>query len=210
MIELEHVDLSIQRTHILKDITVSFSRGQIHGIVGRNGSGKTMMMKCICGFVRPTSGTIAVDGQRIGIDVDFPKNLGCIIEVPGFVPSYSGYRNLAYLAGLKKVIGRAEIEEAMRIVGLDPALKRHVSKYSLGMRQRLGLAQALMENPELLILDEPMNGLDKTGVEDMRSLFLELKTQGKTILLASHSAEDIQILCDTVWEMDHGVLTRMS
>ena len=167
-------------------------------------------MKCICGFVKPTEGTVRVDGKQIGKDCDFPENVGIIIETPGFIPYYSGYRNLKLLADLNKKIDGDKIKETMKQVGLDPNLKRHVKKYSLGMRQRLGLAQAIMENPDLLILDEPMNGLDKEGVADMRKYLLELKEQGKTILIASHSAEDIEVLCDTVCEMDKGILTKLS
>ena len=206
MIQIKNVSLTINKTVILKSVCASFERGKIHGLIGRNGSGKTMLMKCICGFIKPSQGEIFVDGKRVGKDVDFPKNTGIIIETPGFIPYYSGYKNLKLLAGLNNKIGKQEVREAMEKVGLDPDLKRHVKKYSLGMRQRLGLAQAIMEGPELLILDEPMNGLDKDGVKDMREYLLALKMQGKTIIIASHSAEDIDILCDTVSEMDKGRL----
>ncbi|MCH5196988.1 MAG: ATP-binding cassette domain-containing protein [Oscillospiraceae bacterium] len=209
MIEIKNVDLTIRKTPILKNVSVHFERGKIHGLIGRNGSGKTMLMKCVCGFVKPTSGEIAVDGLKIGRDCDFPKSIGVIIETPGFVPYYSGYKNLKLLADLNKKITSEDIKNTMKAVGLDPELKRHVRKYSLGMRQRLGLAQAIMEDPELLILDEPMNGLDKDGVRDMRQYLLDLKARGKTILIASHSAEDIDVLCDTVCEMDKGVLTAI-
>lgn len=203
------MNLIIGKEHILHNITVSFEEGKIHGLIGRNGSGKTMLMKCICGFVRYTNGRISVAGDIIGKDVDFPKSIGIIIETPGFIPYYSGYKNLKLLAGLKNQISKTDIENTIRTVGLDPSLKKSVRKYSLGMRQRLGMAQAIMEHPDLLILDEPMNGLDKDGVSDMRKLLMELKKEGKTILLASHSAEDIDILCDTVHEMDKGYLTRL-
>jgi len=207
MIEVNDLSLIIKNSPILSDINVTFEHGKIHGLIGRNGSGKTMLMKCICGFVKPTSGEIRVDGKRIGKDCDFPDNTGIIIETPGFIPYYSGYKNLKLLADLRGKISKEDVKMAMERVGLDPNLKRHVRKYSLGMRQRLGLAQAIMENPDLLILDEPMNGLDKDGVKDMRQYLLDLKAQGKTILIASHSAEDIDVLCDTVCEMDKGVLT---
>ena len=209
MIEIKNVSLILQKNEILKDISVHFERGKIHGLIGRNGSGKTMLMKCICGFVKPTAGEILVDGKRIGKDCDFPKNAGIIIETPGFIPYYSGYKNLKLLADLRGKISREDIRKTMEQFGLNPDLKRHVRKYSLGMRQRLGLAQAIMENPDLLVLDEPMNGLDKDGVADMREYLLALKEQGKTILIASHSAEDIDILCDTVCEMDKGKLEKV-
>lgn len=209
MIKAENVCLTLQKNEILKNVSIHFERGKIHGLIGRNGSGKTMLMKCICGFVKPTSGEITVDGKRIGKDCDFPNNAGIIIETPGFIPYYSGLKNLKLLADLRKKITTDDIRNTMKQVGLDPDLKRHVRKYSLGMRQRLGLAQAIMENPDLLILDEPMNGLDKDGVEDMRKYLLDLKAQGKTILIASHSAEDIDVLCDTVCEMDKGKLEKI-
>ena len=209
MIKVESLVLNIKRTCILQSISIEFEKGKIHGLIGRNGSGKTMLMKCICGFVRPTAGTVTVAGKQVGRECDFPESMGIIIETPGFIPYYSGYRNLKLLADLNKKIGRDEIRNTMKKVGLDPDLKRHVRKYSLGMRQRLGLAQAIMENPDLLILDEPMNGLDKEGVADMRQYLLNLKAQGKTILIASHSAEDIAVLCNTVCEMDKGELKKI-
>ena len=209
MVEINNLNLTIGKTAILKSVSVSFDAGKIHGLIGRNGSGKTMLMKCVCGFVRPTAGKVRVAGKQIGKDCDFPESVGIIIETPGFIPYYSGYRNLKLLADLNKRIGKEEIRKTMQRVGLDPDLKRHVRKYSLGMRQRLGLAQAIMENPDLLILDEPMNGLDKEGVADMRKYLLDLKAQDKTILIASHSSEDIDVLCDTVCEMDKGVLTKI-
>ncbi|MBS5664474.1 MAG: ATP-binding cassette domain-containing protein [Roseburia sp.] len=206
IIEVRGLSLTIGKTAILNDVTVSLEAGKIHGLIGRNGSGKTMLMKCICGFIRPTRGVVVVDGKRVGKDVDFPKNMGIIIETPGFIPYYSGYKNLKLLAGLRNKIGKEEIIQAMERTGLDPKLKRHVKKYSLGMRQRLGLAQAIMEDPDILILDEPMNGLDKDGVEDMRRYLIDLREQGKTILIASHSSEDISVLCDSVYEMEKGIL----
>lgn len=209
IIQVKNLDLTINKTQILKNVCVSFEKGKIHGLIGRNGSGKTMLMKCICGFIRPTGGEIFVNGNQVGKDCDFPVNIGIIIETPGFIPYYSGYKNLKLIADLNKKISPEQIKQAMTRVGLDPELKRHVVKYSLGMRQRLGLAQAIMENPDILILDEPMNGLDKDGVEDMRKYLLDFRKQGKSIIIASHSTEDIEVLCDTVCEMDKGVLTKI-
>ena len=206
MIKVDNVSLTIRKNEILKSVSVEFDKGKIHGLIGRNGSGKTMLMKCICGFVKVTSGEITVDGKRVGKDIDFPKDMGIIIETPGFIPYYSGYKNLKLLAGLNNKIGKEQVRESMKKVGLDPDLKRHVKKYSLGMRQRLGLAQAIMENPKILVLDEPFNGLDKDGVKEMREYLLSYKEQGKTILICSHSAEDISVLCETVHEMDKGRL----
>lgn len=147
-----------------------------------------------------------MDGKEIGKDVDFPQNIGVIIEAPGFLPYQSGYKNLYYLASLRNVIGKEDIRDAIKTVGLDPDDPKHVGKYSMGMKQRLGLAQAIMEKPEILILDEPMNGLDNDGVLEIRKILLALKQNGTTIIIVSHNTEDIKTLCDTVHEMDKGVL----
>ena len=205
-IEVQNVVKRFRDQVVLKNVSISFEKGKIHGIVGRNGSGKTVLFKCICGLMHPEEGVILVNGKRVGRDVDMPEDIGAIIEAPGFLPNYSGYKNLRFLANIRRKIGKEEILKVLKTVGLDPESRKHVGKYSLGMRQRLGIAQAIMEDPEILILDEPMNGLDNAGVQDIRALLLELKAQGKTILLASHNHEDIAALCDTVHEMDGGVL----
>jgi len=192
---------------VLTGVSHDFEEGRIHGIVGNNGSGKTVLMKCICGFLLPDNGKILVNYRQVGKDMDFPENIGLIIETPGFLPNLSGLKNLQILASLKRKIGTGTIKETIRRVGLDPDMKKSVGKYSLGMRQRLGIAQTIMENPSILILDEPFNGLDKSGVKDMRELIKELREQGKTIILASHNQIDIDELCDTVCVMDAGVLT---
>ena len=192
----------------MKEVNLTLEQGRVYGIVGNNGSGKTVLMKCICGFLIPTTGLIQVFGSSIGQDVDFPESLGVIIETPGFLTNLTGRKNLEILAGMRRKIGPAEILQVLEKVGLDPVLKKPVANYSLGMRQRLGIAQAIMEDPKLLILDEPFNGLDKHGVGEIRKLLLELKEEGKTILLASHNEEDIRILCDEVYEMDGGVLRK--
>lgn len=209
MIEIKNLVKTFGNVTVLNNISVNFEQGKIHGLIGRNGSGKTMLMKCICGFVPVSSGEIYVSGKQIGNDIDTPESMGIIIEAPGFLPEYSAYKNLKFLADIKGKVKKPEIRKAIESVGLDPDSKKHVGKYSLGMKQRLGLAQAIMENPELLILDEPMNGLDKEGVADMRKYLLTLKEQGKTMIIASHSAEDIEVLCDTVCEMEKGVLTKI-
>ena len=199
---VSHVYKFFGKETVLRDVSLTVSRGEIAGLVGNNGSGKTVLMKCICGFLRPEKGEITVGGRRIGKDCDFPPNLGLIIETPGFLPTMSGYRNLRTLAALRGQVGKAEILDTLRRVELYDARRKSVSKYSLGMRQRLGIAQAIMENPDVLILDEPFNALDAKAVAEMRALLLELKAQGKTILLASHNAEDIRALCDHVHEME--------
>lgn len=208
-IEVRNVSLTIKNTQILKAVSLAIPRGEICGLIGRNGSGKTMLMKCICGFVKPTSGQVAVEGKLVGEDMDFPEHMGILIETPGFIPYYSGYRNLKTLADLNHPLSKEQLQSYLQLVGLDPQQNKPVRTYSLGMRQRLGLAQALMEEPDILILDEPMNGLDKDGVAQMRELLLSLKEQGRTILIASHNTEDIETLCDSVWEMDKGHLEEV-
>lgn len=203
------VSKSFGGAKVLHAVSRDFEEGMIHGIVGNNGSGKTVLMKCICGFLRPDRGKILVRGRQVGRDMDFPDDMGIIIETPGFLPNLSGMKNLELLASLRRQIDREAVRQSMERVGLDPDSKKPVGKYSLGMRQRLGLAQAVMEDPSILILDEPFNGLDKTGVAHMRALIRELRSQGRTILLASHNQTDIDELCDTVCEMDAGVLTTV-
>lgn len=203
-IEMNKVGKKFKDTWVLQDITLSFDSGKIYGLVGRNGSGKTMIMKLISGMAAPTTGTITVEGKQIGTDIDIPDSIGAIIEVPGFLGDMSGYRNLKYLASLRNIIDDDAIRQAMRLVGLDPNDKKRVGKYSLGMRQRLGIAQAIMEQPHILLLDEPMNGLDNQGVQDVRKLLKQLREQGKTIVLASHHREDIDELCDEVYMLNEG------
>ena len=203
-VELHEVGLTIGKQELLKDISVNFNYGKIYGIIGRNGSGKTLLFKCISGFILPTHGDVHVIGEQVGKDIDFSGHMGVIIETPGFIPHYSAYRNLKILADISGGAKKERIIECIRMVGLDEKEKKPIKKYSLGMRQRLGLAQAIMEDPDILLLDEPLNGLDNEGVEEIRKVLLSLKEKGKLIILASHSKEDIQILCDTVFRMDHG------
>lgn len=198
---VKNVYKSFGKEQVLSDVSFSIPPGSIYGVVGNNGSGKTVLMKCICGFMKCDRGSVVVNGKQVGKEVDFPDRLGVIIETPGFIPNLSGYKNLKILAGLKGRIGKKEIRETMKRVGLESAMKKTVAKYSLGMRQRLGIAQAIMENPDVLILDEPLNGLDKYGVAEIRTLLHELKADGKSILLASHNAQDIEELCDDVRDM---------
>ena len=209
MIVIEEVCKRFKEKEVLNHVSLKMEKGKIYGIVGRNGSGKTVLMKCICGFLYPDSGTITVNGKEIGKDMDFLEDAGIIIETPGFISHYTGMQNLKNLASIQGKIGKEKIRETMELVGLDPENHTPVGKYSLGMRQRLGIALAIMEDPDILILDEPMNGLDKHGVKDIRELLLKLKAQGTTMLMASHNREDIEVLCDHVWEMDEGVATQV-
>lgn len=200
-IEVKDVCKSFGTEQVLKNISFCIPPGSIYGVVGNNGSGKTVLMKCICGFMKYDKGMILVNGRQVGKEVDFPDRLGVIIETPGFIPNLSGYKNLKILAALKGRIGKTEIRETIEKVGLNPDMKKPVAKYSLGMRQRLGIAQAIMEDPDVLVLDEPFNGLDRYGVVEIRSLLKELKAAGKSILLASHNAQDIEELCDHVLDL---------
>ena len=209
VIEVKNVTKKWGNNTVLNSVNLTAERSEIIGIIGHNGSGKTVLMKCICGFITPDSGVITVSGKRIGRDIDIPKNIGLIIETPGFLPNFSGFSNLWQLAKIRGKISKNDVREVMEKVGLNPRDKKHVGKYSLGMRQRLGIAQAIMENPDILIFDEPMNGLDKDGVNDMRELFLQLKSDGKTLLVASHNSVDIDVLCDKVFEIVKGNLKQV-
>lgn len=207
---LENVTKRYGEQTVLSNINVSFENGKIHGLVGRNGSGKTQLFKVICGYVIPESGNVWVDGKKVGKDVDFPSNIGVLIESPGFLMNYSGLFNLELLAAINTKLTRNEIKKVMGLVGLGDAIKKRVGAYSLGMRQRLGIAQAIMDDPQIIILDEPFNGLDNEGVYSIRKLLLDLKNRGKTIILASHNPYDIEALCDSVYEMDAGVISKKS
>lgn len=193
---------------VLDNINITFENGRIYGLVGPNGCGKTTLMRCICGFSKPTNGQVSVDDHRIGIDVDFAPSTGVIIEHPGFLSQLSGYRNLSVLASISKNASNERIRNVITMLGLNPDDGKPVGKYSLGMKQRLGIAQAILEDPQNLILDEPFNGLDSNGVREMHGLLQKLKEEGKTIILASHSASDIEMACDIVYEMNNGGITE--
>lgn len=210
IIKINNISKSFNGHKVLDNINIEVKKGSICGLVGLNGSGKTLVMKVICGLIIPDHGTVIVKGKRIGQDVDFPDNVGIIIENPGFMMYMSAMSNLINLASIRGKVNHEQLKECMRIVGLDYTDKKWVSKYSMGMRQRLAIAQAIMENQDLLILDEPMNGLDKKGVIDMRKLLLQLKAQGKTIVMSSHNQIDIDELCDDIYELDNGSIIYSS
>lgn len=210
VIDIENATKRFNKYTVLDHVSLQCEKGEICGIVGRNGSGKTVLFKSICGFIKLNEGTITVNGKIIGKDVNMIKNAGIIIEEPSFLKNKSGIKNLEFLYMINHKLDKKYLQEIMEKVGLDPYSRKKVGKYSMGMRQRLAIAQATMENQDIIILDEPMNGLDNQGVRDMRKFFLELKEQGKTILLASHNHEDIDILCDKVYEMDNGKLIHQS
>jgi len=209
IIEIDNISKEFSGDIVLHPVSISFEKGKIYGIIGRNGSGKTVLLKIISGFLRPTTGTVTINGISLGKKNEFPKNTGILIEKPGFLPYKNGFQNLKYLSQIQKLINDQEIYKVLEQTGLTSAAKKLVGKYSMGMKQRLGIAQAIMENPEILILDEPMNGLDDQGASQMRKLFLQLRNEGKTILLASHMQEDIHELCDKVYRIDAGIIEEI-
>ena len=207
-IQLTNISKTFGKQTVLQPLTMGFEEGMIHGIIGRNGSGKTVLMKMILGILQPTTGTVIVGDKRIGKDVDFPESAGAIIETIEFIPYMSAYQNLADIAAMRGNLSKTQLTEVLEMVGLGNVGRKHVSKFSMGMRQRRAIAQAVMESPKLLILDEPMNGMDEKGVEEMRQLILARKAAGTTIILSSHNIEDIRILCDQVYRIDAGVVMR--
>ena len=209
IIEVSHVNKNFKNNKVLKDVTLRCESGRIYGLVGHNGSGKTVLFKTICGFLSCDEGTVSVNGKVMGKDKDMLIEAGIIIEDPGFLRNWSAYHNLEFLYTIRNRPDKSYLHSVLNTVGLDPKLKRPVGKFSLGMRQRLALAQAIMEDPPILILDEPMNGLDKNGVAEIRELLLKMKNENKLIILASHNREDIEILCDEVYEMEDGILRKI-
>ena len=206
IIRAENLSKTFSGRSVLDKVSFSCKEGEIIGFVGYNGCGKSVLFKCICGFLKPDSGEIHIslpDGKK-----NICGNAGIIIEEPAFLRNKSGMKNLEFLYGIRNKSNRKYLEEVMRKVGLEPNNRKSVGHYSLGMRQRLAIAQAIMENPDILILDEPMNGLDKNGVQEMRGLFEQMKNEGKLIILASHNREDIDVLCDEVYEMENGILKK--
>lgn len=196
------------KTWIFRNVSMTFEPGKIYGFAGKNGSGKTMLMKCILGLVPLSEGSIDLDGKVIGADIEMLPSVGAIIETPGFLPSLSGFDNLKYMASLRNLISDAQIVSTMERLGLQPKERKRVGKYSLGMRQRLGLAQALMEDPEILILDEPFNALDSDCTDALFEMLKEQCSLGKCIILSSHSRNDIAALCDDVFEFQGGAVAR--
>lgn len=207
MIDISNVTKSFGKQRVLHDISFHFDAGHVYGLVGTNGCGKTTLMRCMCGLTKADAGTITVLGKIVGRDVDFAPSVGVIIEAPGFLPHYSATRNLMTLAKISGKADKSQVEMAIRKLGLDPTDRKPVGKYSLGMRQRLGIAQAIMENPDILILDEPFNGLDADGNAEIHRLLQELRSEGKCIILASHSRYDIETACDTLCTLENGKLT---
>lgn len=193
---------------VLDNVNLNLKSGNIYGFVGKNGSGKTMLMRAICGLILPTSGYVEIDGKIIGKDISFPDSVGVLIENPGFISHYSGFKNLKVLAQIKNKISDDEIIETIKKVGLDPNDKKSFRKYSLGMKQKLGIAAAIMENPELLILDEPFNGLDEDSLDKVRELILDSKNENKIIIMSCHDSEEIKNICDEIVEIKFGKIVN--
>lgn len=208
IIILKNIELKLKKTCVFQNLNFSCKPGEIIGITGANGSGKSVLFKLIAGLYSPSYGEVLINGENIVPERKIPANLGALIEEPGFINYYSGFKNLQYLASIRGVVGNQEINDTLKIVGLYEQKDQKVKTYSLGMRKKLGIAQAIMENPSILLLDEPMNALDKSSVENMRVLFRKLSSEkGTTILIASHSEEDIRILCDKVYAIEDKVCT---
>ncbi|HFN0076633.1 TPA: ATP-binding cassette domain-containing protein [Streptococcus pneumoniae] len=211
IIILKNIELKLKKTCVFQNLNFSCKPGEIIGITGANGSGKRVLFKLIAGLYSPSYGEVLINGENIVPERKIPANLGALIEEPGFINYYSGFKNLQYLASIRGVVGNQEINDTLKIVGLYEQKDQKVKTYSLGMRKKLGIAQAIMENPSILLLDEPMNALDKSSVENMRTLFRKLSSEkGTTILIASHSEEDIRILCDKVYAIEDKVCTLCS
>ncbi|HEW5272655.1 TPA: ABC transporter ATP-binding protein [Streptococcus pneumoniae] len=211
IITLKNIELKLKKTCVFQNLNFSCKQGEIIGITGANGSGKSVLFKLIAGLYSPSYGEVLINGENIVPERKIPANLGALIEEPGFINYYSGFKNLQYLASIRGVVGNQEINDTLKIVGLYEQKDQKVKTYSLGMRKKLGIAQAIMENPSILLLDEPMNALDKSSVGNMRTLFRELSSEkGTTILIASHSEEDIRILCDKVYAIEDKVCTLCS
>ena len=210
IIEVNQVSKYFSRRPVLKDVSLSVEAGSAVGIVGSNGSGKSVLFQTVCGFLTPDGGTIKIRGELLGKRRDFPDNVGVLINSPGFISLNTGLQNLKYLAGIRGVIGERQIRAAMQKVGLDPEDRTKVEQYSLGMKQKLGLAQAIMEGQDILILDEPFNALDYKTHNDVKEILRVLQAEGKTMLLTSHNYEDLEALCNQIYVLDDGNLGVLS
>ncbi|WP_102401899.1 ATP-binding cassette domain-containing protein [Haloimpatiens massiliensis] len=203
-LKVENLSKEIKNTRVLNNINLKLNKGKIYGFRGKNGSGKTMLFRALCGLIKPTEGKVEINGQVLGEDISFPESVGVIIEYPGFLPNLSGYENLKLISEINNKIGENEIKETIAAVGLDPEDKKKFKKYSLGMKQRLGIAQALMENPELIILDEPTNALDSDAILSIKKLLMNMKENNKLILIASHDKEELGFLSDEIFYIENG------
>lgn len=205
-IDIRNLSKTIKGTLILDNINISLTSGTIYGLRGKNGCGKTMLMRCICGLIIPTTGSVVIDDQQLHRDIMVPKSIGALIENPAFLPQYTGYKNLKILASLTGNINDEEIVKALERVGLDPQDKRVYKKYSLGMKQKLGIANAIMGEPDIIVLDEPINALDEDSVKLIKKELLKLAKSGKLIIIACHDKEELEYLCDIIYEIKWGCI----
>ena len=203
-IKITDVNKTIKKAPILRDINLEFTGGKVYGLRGKNGSGKTMLMRAICGLITPDSGIIDINGKILGKDISFPESIGVLIENPAFIGNYTGFKNLKVLASIQNRIGDEQIRKALEDIGLDPDDKRTYRKYSLGMKQKLGIAAAVMENPDIIILDEPINALDDVSVEKVHDILEEQKKRGAVIIIACHDKEELDQLSDEIIEISDG------
>jgi ABC-2 type transport system ATP-binding protein len=203
-IRIENVSKNIKGATVLDNISLKLMSGSIYGLRGKNGAGKTMLLRLLCGLILPTTGKVFINDAELGSDISFPESVGILIENPGFINSYSGFKNLKILASINSRIPDQTIIEMMRHFDLDPADKKKVRAYSLGMKQKLGITSALMENPELILLDEPINALDEASSEKVLRLLTNRKKEGALIVVASHDREELDFLSDTIFEMENG------
>lgn len=208
-IELLNYTKNLSHNCVLNKINLTLESGKIYGLTGKNGSGKTMLMRAVCGLITPTSGEVKIDGKVLGKDLSFPESAGVLIENPGFTPGYSGFKNLKFLAQIQNKIGEKEIIETLEKVGLDPNDKKSFRKYSLGMKQKLGIAAAIMEDPKLLILDEPFNALDEETAEKIRELILSYRREDRVVILSCHDREELENLCDVIVKIQAGTVTEI-
>lgn len=208
LIQVEHYSKTIHKSQILDDINLELKGGNVYGLKGKNGSGKTMLMRAICGLINPTKGCVKINGELLGKDISFPRSIGVLLENPAFISGYTGSKNLRMLASIRKRIGEEEIKQTLEQVGLDPADKRTYRKYSLGMKQRLGIAAAIMEKPDIVILDEPINALDESGAEQVREILREQKERGAVCIIACHDSEELEFLSDEIFELYEGKLVK--
>lgn len=206
-IEIKDYKKQIKGVTILDNINYRFASGIVYGLKGKNGSGKTMLMRALCGLIKPSKGTVDINGKILGKDISFPESVGVLIENPAFLPHCTGYENLEILADIRRKIGREDIEQALRAVGLEPGDKRKYSKYSLGMKQKLGIAAAVMEHPDLIILDEPINAIDEKGVLLVEDILEKEKSRGAIIIVACHDAEELEKLADVIIHIEEGRIT---
>lgn len=207
-IVVNEVSKSIYGAPIINSVSMTLVSGNVYGFQGINGSGKTMLMRLICGLIYPTKGEIVIDGKRLGKEITFPQSVGLLLENPAFLDSYTGFENLEMLASIKNIITREEIHEAITSVGLDPLDKRKYKKFSLGMKQRLGIAAAIMEKPDILILDEPTNSLDSSGVSLVKTIIAKERERGAIIILACHDLPVLQDVSDEIFLLEQGKITE--